>query len=244
MALNVDGLRLLFVVAGVLLLAGCATPRSVEGPVTSPATTAEAAGLVDIRALVPDIAEDIKYAGSGNFVGVPVDGYTAPRCFLLRPAADALAKVERTLREDNLRLRIWDCYRPVRAVQHFVRWAEDVQDQRTKAAHYPNLDKGALLGDYIAPVSGHSRGATLDLTLMQCDDAGRDCKPLDMGTDCEHRLTRCHAAATRQPRSPAHRNDASGLPQLPDGMVALHAGPRTHAAHAIRRAGGLEHCDD
>jgi D-alanyl-D-alanine dipeptidase len=67
-------------------------------------------------------------------------------------------------------------------VRNFVRWAEDLPDQRTKPYYYPNLDKGALLGDYIAPVSGHSRGATLDLTLLQCAANDAHCRPLDMGT--------------------------------------------------------------
>jgi D-alanyl-D-alanine dipeptidase len=67
-------------------------------------------------------------------------------------------------------------------VKHFVRWAADLSDQRTKAAHYPDLDKSKLLGDYIAPVSGHSRGATVDLTLLQCDASDTHCAPLDMGT--------------------------------------------------------------
>ena len=177
-----------FASAACFLLAACGTTpvdrtAADAAPTTSSARTPEDAGLVDIRTRVPDIDQDIRYAGSDNFVGAPVDGYAAPRCFLLRPAADALQIVEQHLRDEHLRLRLWDCYRPVSAVQHFVRWAHDLQDQRTKAAHYPNLDKTALLGDYIAPVSGHSRGATLDLTLLQCNDAGLDCRPLDMGTD-------------------------------------------------------------
>ncbi|WP_038623334.1 M15 family metallopeptidase [Dyella jiangningensis] len=155
-------------------------------PTLSAAKTAEQAGLVDIRKLAPDIAEDIKYAGSDNFVGTPVDGYLAPKCFLLKPAAEALARVERDLHTQHQRLQIFDCYRPARAVAHFVRWAGDLSDQRTKPAHYPTLDKGALLGDYIAPVSGHSRGATIDLTMMQCDAADAHCKPLDMGTSFDY----------------------------------------------------------
>jgi D-alanyl-D-alanine dipeptidase len=151
-------------------------------PVLSPAKTAEQAGLVDIHQSVPDMAEDIKYAGSDNFVGTPVDGYLAPKCFLLKPAAEALARVEHDLRPRHLRLQLFDCYRPVRAVKHFVRWASDLSDQRTKATHYPDLDKRALLGDYIAPVSGHSRGATVDLTLLRCDADDKHCLPLDMGT--------------------------------------------------------------
>ena len=157
-----------------------------KAPSLSPVTTAQQAGLVDIRQLAPDIAEDIKYAGSDNFVGTPVDGYLAPKCLLLKPAAEALARVEHDLRAQHQHLKLFDCYRPARAVQHFVRWAGDLSDQRTKPAHYPALDKSKLLGDYIAPVSGHSRGATVDLTLMQCDDADTHCTPLDMGTDFDY----------------------------------------------------------
>ena len=168
------------------LIALATIAHADDAPTLSPATTAAQAGLVDIRQLAPDIAEDIKYAGSDNFVGTPVDGYLAPKCLLLRPAAEALARVEHDLRAQHQRLELFDCYRPARAVKHFVRWAGDLADQRTKTAHYPTLDKSKLLGDYIAPVSGHSRGATVDLTLMQCDATDTHCTPLDMGTDFDY----------------------------------------------------------
>ncbi|HVQ34269.1 MAG TPA: M15 family metallopeptidase, partial [Lysobacter sp.] len=111
-----------FASAACFLLAACGTTpvdrTAADGaPTTSSARTPEDAGLVDIRTRVPDIDRDIRYAGSDNFVGAPVDGYAAPRCFLLRPAADALQQVEQNLRDEHLRLRLWDCYRPVRAVQ-------------------------------------------------------------------------------------------------------------------------------
>lgn len=138
--------------------------------------------MTDIQALIPDIVLDIRYAGADNFVGKPIDGYEAPKCFLLARAAEALARVERELRSQHLRLKLFDCYRPRRAVLHFMRWAKDLDDQRSKAAYYPNLDKRDLIGDYISPTSGHSRGATLDVTLLQCDVAGASCEPLDMGT--------------------------------------------------------------
>ncbi len=141
------------------------------------------AGMVDIRRLVPDMSQSIAYAGGDNFVGAPVEGYQAPRCWLQRAAAEALARVDADLRTRHLRLRVFDCYRPVRAVAHFMRWAGDPGDQRTKAAHYPGLDKAQLLGEYIAPVSGHSRGATVDLSLLRCDARDAGCEPLDMGTD-------------------------------------------------------------
>ncbi len=142
--------------------------------------------MVDIRSLVPDLSQDIRYFGNNNFVGVSVDGYLAPRCWLKREVAEALARVEISLRERKLRLQVFDCYRPVRAVAHFMRWVEDPNDLSTKARHYPQLDKSALPGVYIGRVSGHSRGATLDLTVLHCDGLGLDCKPVDMGTEFDY----------------------------------------------------------
>ncbi|BCT94284.1 D-alanyl-D-alanine dipeptidase [Lysobacter helvus] len=161
-------------------LGACAATPPATGPRTSRATTPDAAGLVSIQALVPDIDLDIRYAGHHNFTGAPVDGYDAPRCYLLRPAAEALARVETALRPQGYRLRIFDCYRPVRAVRDFMAWIDTPDDAATKAAWYPQLDKRSLRGDYIAPTSGHSRGATLDLTLLRCEHDA--CTPLDMGT--------------------------------------------------------------
>jgi D-alanyl-D-alanine dipeptidase len=177
----------------MLLLAGCAGRMAT--PLMSPTTTAAEAGLVDISTLVPDMVLEIRYAGSDNFVGAPVEGYLAPKCLLLRPVAQALQRVEASLRARHQRLKMFDCYRPARAVRHFVRWAGDLSDQRTKAHYYPNLDKRVLLGDYIAPVSGHSRGATLDLTLLQCDDDDAHCQPLDMGTDFDFFDPRANTAS-------------------------------------------------
>jgi len=164
----------------MLALASCAS-TPVE-PAVSPARTPRQAAMIDIQTLVPDIALDIRYAGNNNFVGARIDGYNAPKCYLLTSVADAIARAEHELRKQNLRLKLFDCYRPRRAVLHFVRWASDLQDQRTKPIYYPNLDKRQLLGDYISPTSGHSRGATLDATLLHCDDTGKQCEALDMGT--------------------------------------------------------------
>ena len=136
--------------------------------------------LVDVATLVPDIDLDIRYAGSNNFTGAPVPGYEAPRCLLREPAAEALAAVERDLRAEGRRLRILDCYRPTRAVARFVEWAGEPDDPASKSAYYPRLAKLALLDGYIAPLSGHSRAATVDLTVLDCSGAG--CEPLDMGT--------------------------------------------------------------
>ncbi|WP_231118153.1 M15 family metallopeptidase [Lysobacter silvisoli] len=198
-----------------LLLSACghAPPRSIlpaaapTVPQRSPARDADEAGMVELRSLVPDLAYDIRYAGSRNFTGRPVAGYLAPRCYLLRPVAEALQRVEASLREQGLSLLIYDCYRPMQAVADFVAWAGDPGEQSTKAAYYPNLDKRELLGDYIAPTSGHSRGATLDLTLQRCD-AGRRCAPLDMGTSYDYFDPSAHTdwpGATPQQRANRQR---------------------------------------
>ncbi|HET7267542.1 MAG TPA: M15 family metallopeptidase [Oleiagrimonas sp.] len=172
----------LAVVFASLTLVTCGALAATP-PKVSPATTMAQAGMVDIRTLVPDIAEDMKYAGHDNFTGAPVPGYDAAKCFLLKPVAQALARVEYTLRKKHMRLKIWDCYRPTRAVAAFMAWAEDLDDQSTKAAHYPNVPKSEIVADgYVARVSNHSRATTVDLTLMRCDADGKHCHALDMGT--------------------------------------------------------------
>lgn len=177
-------------VAGTSACAGAA-PVS-DAPVLSSATSMQEAGLVDLQSIIPDIDLDIRYAGSHNFVGAPIEGYGAPRCWLKPEAAAALARVEAALRAQQQRLRVFDCYRPARAVAQFVRWMADPTDLRAKDEFYPDLDKAQLSGVYIAPVSGHSRGATVDLTLLQCDAQGNHCEPLDMGTNFDFFGTRAH----------------------------------------------------
>lgn len=198
-----------------VLLACFAPLHAGEPPVLSPARSMDEAGLVDVRTLVPDLSQEIRYAGSHNFVGVPIDGYLAPRCWLKSEAAQVLARVEATLRKQHQRLRVYDCYRPARAVAQFVRWMDDPADLRTKAEFYPDLDKPQLRGVYIAPVSGHSRGATVDLTLLQCDAQGAACTPLDMGTAFDFFGT---LANTDNPEaSPAQRANRH---RLRDAMAA------------------------
>ena len=155
--------------------------RMGECDAESPASSAVEAGLVDAAILVPGMAIDMRYAGRDNFTGAPVDGYLAAKCLLRPDVARALARVEQALRQEQMRLQVFDCYRPTRAVRSFVHWAALPDDPGRKAVHYPNVAKPALLGDYIAPVSGHSRGATVDLGLLDCRSG--TCVPLDMGTN-------------------------------------------------------------
>jgi D-alanyl-D-alanine dipeptidase len=134
--------------------------------------------FVDAAATVPGLIVEMRYAGSHNFTGGPVDGYLAPHCLLTREAAAALAGVARDLAPRGLVVKVFDCYRPVRAVMNFVRWARDIGDQKAKAEFYPDVDKRTLFRDgYIASHSGHSRGSTMDLTLAKADG-----DELDMGT--------------------------------------------------------------
>ncbi|WP_367344916.1 M15 family metallopeptidase [Stenotrophomonas bentonitica] len=176
------------------LLLALAAPLAIAQPVTiALVRTTEQAGLVDIRTLAPDIQLDMRYATANNFTGRPVPGYDAPKCFLLRPAATALAQVEADLRARGYGLQLFDCYRPAQSVRAFVDWANDPLEQSRKATQYPSLEKPALLGEYIAETSGHSRGATVDLGLLDCR---RDpCTPVDMGTDFDFFGPRAHTDA-------------------------------------------------
>jgi len=147
--------------------------------------------FVDAAAIVPGLIVDLRYAGAHNFVGRPIDGYAAPRCLLTRAAAAALADVARDLSARGLVLKVFDCYRPTRAVANFVRWAHDLADVAAKAEFYPDVDKRSLFRDgYIAARSGHSRGSTVDLTLARPNGS-----ELDMGTPFDFFSPRSWTAA-------------------------------------------------
>ena len=134
-------------------------------------------GFVYIQDIIPSVREDIRYAGDHNFVGCPVDGYFAPKSVLQECAALALKKASQEFEKMGYSLLIYDAYRPQRAVDHFVRWAKDPDDIKTKDEFYPELDKSELFPKgYIAVYSGHSRGLTVDLTLT--DSEGKE---IDMG---------------------------------------------------------------
>jgi zinc D-Ala-D-Ala dipeptidase len=122
--------------------------------------------FVYLRDIDPTILQDIRYAQLDNFMGRRVPGYEADECILLRRAAEALARVQADLRSKQLSLKVYDCYRPARAVRAFVAWGELPDDGATKR-FYPRLDKRSLFGlGYIARQSGHTRGDTVDVTLV------------------------------------------------------------------------------
>lgn len=136
-------------------------------------------GFCYVADAVPGVALDVRYYTSHNFVGEPVDGYEAPRVILTVRAAQALCGVQQALARFGLGIKVFDGYRPQRAVDHFVRWAADLDDTRMKAEFYPDVDKANLFRDgYIAARSGHSRGSTVDLTIIDLATG----EALDMGT--------------------------------------------------------------
>ncbi|MGA5408411.1 M15 family metallopeptidase [Streptomyces lavendulocolor] len=156
--------RALVTVAAVLL-AVSASPAPAARATAEPKAPEE---FVTLRSVDPTIIQEMRYRTAHNFVGEPVDGYRQPVCILTRPAARALHRAQATLLRQGHSLKVYDCYRPQRAVDHFVRWAKDLRDVRMKAEFHPLVDKSRLFADgYIAARSGHSRGSTVDLTVVR-----------------------------------------------------------------------------
>ena len=144
-----------------------------------PADPMDASDFVLLGDYVPDIVQEIRYYSSYNFVGERVDGYEEPVALLTMEAARALKSVSKELNVQGYRLKIFDAYRPARAVKHFVLWGIEDLDLRMKPFFYPALEKQELFAKgYIASQSGHSRGSTVDLTLLDM----RTGKEVDMGS--------------------------------------------------------------
>jgi len=139
-------------------------------------------GFVYVDTIVPDVKVELRYYTTHNFVGGRIDGYIAPKCILTRQAAEALKKVQAELKPFGLGLKIYDAYRPQQASDHFLRWAANRSDVLMKSEFYPEVDKEDLFKEgYIANRSGHSRGSTVDLTLVPLDAKDQD-DIIDMGS--------------------------------------------------------------
>jgi D-alanyl-D-alanine dipeptidase len=139
-------------------------------------------GFVYLEEMIPNIKVDLRYYTSNNFVGERIEGYLGPRCILTKEAAEALKKVQEDLKPFGLGLKIYDAYRPQQAVNHFVRWAKDLQDTRMKSKFYPEVEKRDLFSrGYIAEKSSHTRGSTIDLTIVSMTSEGI-ARELYMGT--------------------------------------------------------------
>ena len=142
-------------------------------------------GFSLLSELAPDIQQDIRYRGNNSFLGRPVAGYSANECVLSTEAANALAEIQPHLAALGFGLKVYDCYRPQHAVDDFVEWAQLVFDQRMKASYYPDVPKAELFSQgYIAERSGHSRGSTVDLTLVPLDSEQPEVDALARDYDC------------------------------------------------------------
>ncbi|MDN3287739.1 M15 family metallopeptidase [Streptomyces thermocarboxydus] len=152
----------------VTTLAALLTATAAAAPARATPEPKAPRDFVALHSVDPTILHEIRYVTPHNFTGERIDGYRQPLCILTRPAAEALRTAQRRLLPQGYSLKVYDCYRPQRAVDHFVRWAEDLDDQTMKAEFYPNVDKTRLFADgYIAEKSGHSRGSTVDLTVVK-----------------------------------------------------------------------------
>ena len=150
-------------------------------------------GFVDVKDIVPSIVLDIRYYSSHNFVGTPIEGYSAPRCLLTRNAALSLKRVQRELSGYSFSLKLYDCYRPKRSVDHFVRWAKDATNTKMKKEFYPTVRKSDLFRKgYIAKKSAHSRGGTVDLTIVPIP-----LPPQEAYTEAQE-LCECHLPAKKR----------------------------------------------
>lgn len=159
-----------------------ATSPSVEEILSSgssdPNDIYDATGFVNIKDVIPEVQTEIRYASAHNFVGEVISGYDEPIAIMTKEAASALMGANNDLKEQGYTVKIFDAYRPQSAVDHFVTWSYDYDDQRMKSEFYPELDKSTLFNSgYIAYQSGHSKGSTIDLTLVELSTG----EEVDMG---------------------------------------------------------------
>ncbi|MFG2050041.1 M15 family metallopeptidase [Micromonospora sp. NPDC048935] len=185
--------RIAVVLAFAALLGGCSRPEPRPAPAAPPSTPASTTptpnpaptvsataaapplpGFVVLTDLDPRIHADIRYATAHNFVGRPIAGYAEPLCLLTRQAAEALRRVQDAALTGGHSLKVYDCYRPQPAVDDFVAWSKRPGEQQTKAEFYPDVAKDRLFAEgYIGAPTAHSRGSTMDLTLVDEPAAGQ-----------------------------------------------------------------------
>ncbi len=162
----------LWMLAGILMMSCNSEKENAVSP------TDDNSQFVTLSDVVPDAILEIRYYSTYNFVGKRIDGYEQPIALMAKRAADSLRAVSDDVKKMGYRLKIYDAYRPQMAVDHFVRWAKDVNDTTMKRYFYPDLDKAVLFPEYyITDKSGHTRGSTVDLTLFDMNTE----KELDMG---------------------------------------------------------------
>jgi D-alanyl-D-alanine dipeptidase len=170
--------------------------------------------FVYLKDIDPTIIQDVKYATRDNFIGRPVAGYPiTAQCILTRPTALALADIQKKLKSESKSLKIFDCYRPQSASNDFLAWSKDESDQKKKAIYYPRVNKIDFfkLG-YVGEKSGHSRGSTVDLTIVKIQP-GQQPYQLDMGTHFDFMDEWSHFSAPVSQKAQANRRFLRDLMQ-------------------------------
>ncbi len=162
-------LRSLTILLSIAFLTSCTTTKPEH----------EKTHFTELKTLLPNLKYDIRYNTNNNFVGSRINGYNASKAYLTNEAAAALKNVQADLNAEGLGLKIYDAYRPQRAVDHFVRWGQDPDDTLTKSTYYPDIDKDSVFAyGYVAKQSSHTRGSTVDLTIIHLTTG----EELDMGS--------------------------------------------------------------
>ena len=173
-------------------------------------------GFVHVSDVVRDAILEVRYYSTFNFIGDRIDGYEMPRVLLTVEAAEALKKASDDLMHHGYRIRVFDAYRPRRAVAHFIRWARDPADTRMKAFFYPDLDKSELFArGYIAEKSAHSRGSAVDLTLFDMA-TGKD---VDMGSAFDWFSHQSHPDCCGNPETQEYTGEFPGNTPPKDGQI-------------------------
>lgn len=166
---------IVILIVTIAIVLGITNKENIKSTSIEPSNSSDFVLLSDV---VPDAILEIRYYSTYNFVGDRIDGYEEPCALLTKEAASALKNASDQLILKGYRLKIYDAYRPQKAVTHFMNWAKDINDTRMKKYFYPQLDKSVLFDQgYIAEKSGHSRGSTVDLTLFDMNTE----KEVDMG---------------------------------------------------------------
>lgn len=172
--------------------------------------TDDNSNFVNITDVVPDVILEIRYYGTYNFVGSRIDGYEEPTALLTKQAAKALKAVSDDVMKQGYRLKIYDAYRPQKGVDHFVRWASNLNATEMKDYFYPDLDKNVLFEqEYIYERSGHTRGSTIDLTLFDMKTE----KELDMGGTFDWFGPESHPDFCGNPETGEYTGDNSKSPK-------------------------------
>ena len=190
------------ILLGCLISISCSREKIQESPFDQ--------AFVALTDAVPDAILEIRYYGTYNFVGERIDGYMEPTALLTNEAAQALKAVSDELIAKGYRIKVYDAYRPQSAVDHFVRWAQDVSDIRMKPYFYPDLDKNVLFEqEYIMAKSGHTRGSTVDLTLFDMSTE----KEVDMGGTFDWFGPESHPDFCGNPETGQYTGDNSKSPK-------------------------------